>query len=255
MLIRLFVLSLECVAFYMILPFILTRICGIGVYKTGKSPTKIAFTFDDGPDPRYTPELLDVLNEHGVKATFFVLGSKAEKYPELIRRIHQEGHQIGIHNYVHKANWIMSPGQIRRWQVERSADIVEQITGDRPVYYRPPWGLLNLGDFLFLRRSYRIVLWSVMAGDWKKSTSPNKLNHVLLNKISPGTIIVLHDSGDTFGADEHAPARMIQGLRKGLKEIRMKGYECVRIDELLVQAEKHTMEQPPNCSQSGTPSH
>ncbi|AQT86776.1 polysaccharide deacetylase [Paenibacillus larvae subsp. larvae] len=255
MLTMLFTLSLEFIAVYMMLPYILTRICGIGVFSRGKSAGQIAFTFDDGPDPRYTPELLDLLNEYGVKATFFVLGSKAEKYPELIRRICQEGHQIGIHNYVHKANWIMSPSKIRREQVERSADTVEQITGIRPAFYRPPWGLLNLGDFLFLRRSYRIVLWSLMAGDWKQSTSADKLKHILLKKIRPGTIIVLHDSGDTFGADEHAPEQMLQGLRDGLKEIRQKGYEYVRIDELLGKDEKRPMEKPQNGGQAGTSSH
>ncbi|WMT41962.1 polysaccharide deacetylase family protein [Paenibacillus sp. D2_2] len=131
------------IALYMGLPFLLTRIFGWGVFRKAsrkRAERHIAFTFDDGPDPRYTPKLLDLLRDRGVKATFFVLGSKAEKYPELVKRMHEEGHQIGIHNYTHMLNWIMSPRNILRKHVERSADIIQRITGERPTYYRPPWG-------------------------------------------------------------------------------------------------------------------
>lgn len=229
--IRMFIiLSIDVMILYMITPFILTRICGWGVLSKGKAVKEIAFTFDDGPDPCYTPELLDLLKEHGVKATFFVLGKKAEKYPELIQRMYREGHQIGIHNYIHTPNWISSPWANRREQVDRTADIVERITGERPIFYRPPWGLLNLGDLFLMRKSYQIVLWSVMVGDWKASVSVEQL---LLQRIKPGSIVVLHDSGDTFGADEEAPRHMITGLKEVLKEIRMKGFECLRMDELL----------------------
>lgn len=85
---------------------------GMGVHSEVGAEKEIAFTFDDGPDPCYTPELLDLLKEHGIKATFFVLGKKAKQYPELIERMHREGHQIGIHNYTHTPNWIHFPGPI-----------------------------------------------------------------------------------------------------------------------------------------------
>ncbi|WJH35220.1 polysaccharide deacetylase family protein [Paenibacillus sp. CC-CFT747] len=80
----------------------------MGVIRQG-GKGQIALTFDDGPDPVYTPRLLDLLKERGIRATFFVLGSKAEKHPDLIRRMHEEGHQIGIHNYTHLSNWLMTP--------------------------------------------------------------------------------------------------------------------------------------------------
>ncbi len=217
---------------YMALPFFMTRICGIGVFRKGKHAAQVAFTFDDGPDPRYTPQLLDLLQEHGIKATFFVLGCKAEKYPELMRRIYREGHQIGIHNYTHLPNWLMTPRQVRRQHVDRSADIVERITGERPAFYRPPWGILNAGDFLFLRKSYRLVLWSVMGWDWKRDTDADRLKRRLIKKIKPGSVVLLHDSGDTIGADEAAPQQMLEGLQDVLKELRLKGYQCVRADEL-----------------------
>lgn len=224
------------ITIYMIIPYFITRIFGVGVFKKGSQDKQIAFTFDDGPDPRYTPELLDLLRDNDVKATFFVLGSKAEKHPDLIKRIHAEGHQIGIHNYTHTPNWVMTPWKVKRKQVDRSAEIVEQITGERPNYYRPPWGILNMGDFIFLRKAYRIILWSVMAWDWNRKVGSDRLRNILLKNIKPGSIILLHDSGDTPGADEDAPKYMLQGLAEVFEEIREKEYKCVRIDQLMDRA-------------------
>ncbi|MDQ0091506.1 peptidoglycan/xylan/chitin deacetylase (PgdA/CDA1 family) [Paenibacillus anaericanus] len=233
---RIIVVSLTLfIIIYMFIPYLITRIWGLGVTMRGRSTRQVAFTFDDGPDPLHTPKLLDVLKRQGVKGTFFVLGSKAEQNPELTRRIHQEGHQIGIHNYTHLPNWIMSPRHIRKQHVQRSADIIERITGERPTFYRPPWGILNMGDLFSLRKSYRIVLWSVMGGDWKVQSRAQPLKEKLMKRIKPGSIILLHDSGDTWGAEEEAPYLMIEGLEEVLEDIQMKGYQCLRTDELLMQ--------------------
>ncbi|OAB44723.1 polysaccharide deacetylase family protein [Paenibacillus glacialis] len=220
---------------YMMIPVIMSRVFGLGVYKRGRQAqqAEVAFTFDDGPDPRYTPELLDLLKQYDVLATFFVLGSKAEQYPHLIRRIHDEGHQIGIHNYIHKCNLIIFPWKIKRQHINRTADIIEGIIGERPSSYRPPWGVLNLGDLFLLRKSYYIVLWSVMGWDWKRQENSQKLIDRLLRKIKPGSIVLLHDSGDTTGADEDAPRQMLEGLRIVLQELKPKQYSYVRTDTLL----------------------
>ncbi|MCR8643355.1 polysaccharide deacetylase family protein [Paenibacillus sp. N1-5-1-14] len=228
------------IVLYMLIPFVITRICGLVVIRRGKAARQVAFTFDDGPNPTYTPRLLDLLHVHGVKATFFVLGKEAEKYPDVIRRMHQEGHQIGIHNYTHTSNWIMTPGEIKRGQIDITADILERITGERPTFYRPPWGLLNLGDLFnyHLRSTYRIVLWSVIVGDWKRSTTAERLRSKLLGRIKPGAIVVLHDSGKTLGADADAPLQMIAGLDAVLMEVHQQGYSCVRVDEMLEPSER-----------------
>ncbi|TCZ77828.1 polysaccharide deacetylase family protein [Paenibacillus albiflavus] len=221
------------VVFYMIVPYCITRIFGVWAFKKAKHAKQIAFTFDDGPNPLYTPQLLDLLHKHGIKATFFVLGSKAEQYPDLIKRMYKEGHQIGIHNYRHVANWMMTPVRVRNKQVDRTADIIEQITGERPHYYRPPWGCVNLGDLLLLRKTYRIILWSIMAWDWKPGGDAGKLKQILMKNLKPGSIILLHDSGDTPGADLDAPEFMLEALREVLQEIKPLGYECVRVDQLM----------------------
>ncbi|MEK8126854.1 polysaccharide deacetylase family protein [Paenibacillus filicis] len=229
-----FVLTVMLViVLYTVLPWILTRMFGIGVFRRGSGAREIAFTFDDGPDPVYTPQLLELLGKYGVKGTFFVLGSKAEAHPELILRIHQEGHLIGVHNYNHRSNWLMLPWSVSRRQVERSAGIIESITGVRPVYYRPPWGIINLCDYL-LRKRYTIVLWSVMVQDWRSNVGKERMKSVLLKQIREGSIVLLHDSGDTFGADKDAPGHMLQALEEVFGELSPQSYRYVRIDELTV---------------------
>lgn len=217
---------------YTIIPYLLSFVFTKRIFRRSDDPSKIAFTFDDGPDPKYTPPLLDLLKKHNIKASFFVLGSKAEKNPELILRMHNEGHLIGLHNYVHRSNWTMFPWTIRR-ELDHSASIVEEITGVRPIYYRPPWGLLNLFDF-FVIKPYNIILWSVMAEDWKSKGGSEKVRKRLLNKIKNGDVILLHDSGDTLGADKDAPMNTINALHDVIKEMTAKSYTCVRIDEMSV---------------------
>ncbi|WP_028399290.1 polysaccharide deacetylase family protein [Ectobacillus panaciterrae] len=216
---------------YGIIPSILSRGLGLGVFQRSRTNHEVAFTFDDGPDPKYTPQLLDLLKKYNIKAAFFVLGSKAEQVPELIIRMHQEGHLIGIHNYVHRSNWLMTPWTVRR-QLNRSASIIERITGVRPVYYRPPWGLLNLFDFL-LHKKFQVVLWSIMVGDWRSRGGSERIKRRLLHKMHGGAVIVLHDSGETWGADIDAPLHTIKALEDVFKEIRFRDYTCVRIDEMI----------------------
>ncbi|WP_042461970.1 polysaccharide deacetylase family protein [Neobacillus dielmonensis] len=215
---------------YTVVPYFLSRGLGLKVVKSRKDSSQVAFTFDDGPDPNYTPILLDLLKKNGVNATFFVVGAKAEKQPELIRRMHQEGHLIGIHNYVHQSNWLMSPWKVHKG-LEDTAKIIETITGVRPVYYRPPWGMLNLFDFVKKSR-YQIILWSIMAEDWRTSGGSEKIKNRLAN-IKGGDVILLHDCGDTPGAELDAPRNTINALKDVLKAVKIKGYTCVRVDELL----------------------
>ncbi|MNJ53979.1 Peptidoglycan-N-acetylmuramic acid deacetylase PdaC [compost metagenome] len=217
--------------FYMFLPSLITRLLGLGVFRKGKVKNQVAFTFDDGPHPQYTPKLLDLLEQYQAKASFFVLGSQAEKYPELIRRMHREGHQIGIHNYSHTSNWMMLPGTIRREHLDRSANVIESIIGTRPSYYRPPWGLINLFDF-FRYKQYRIALWSIMGGDWSRRVSRTRLKSTLLSRITDGSVVLLHDSGETAGAHPEAPYIMLQALEEVLSQLQTKNMEFVRLDEM-----------------------
>ncbi|MEK5408489.1 polysaccharide deacetylase family protein [Paenibacillus sp. FSL W8-0439] len=223
-----FIIIISGLLIYTIIPTLMVRLFGIGVYKRGTSKQPIALTFDDGPDPEYTPLLLDLLKKHNIKVTFFVLGRKAEQYPDLIQRMHSEGHLVGIHNYVHWSNALMSPKKVRE-QVNKTANVIDRIIGKRTFYYRPPWGVINLFDF-FLMRKFRMILWSVIVGDWKSSAGKQKIKQRLLSKLKGGAVIVLHDSGQTFGADREAPAYMLEALNEFITEALYTGYSFHRVD-------------------------
>ncbi|MFP4978984.1 polysaccharide deacetylase family protein [Paenibacillus sp. CN-4] len=221
--------------FYAFIPGIVSRLFGFRVFRKGSGKADFALTFDDGPDPKYTPRLLDLLNAYGAKATFFVVGAHAEKNPELIRRMHEEGHLIGIHNYEHKTNWLMRPAAVKR-QIERTSDIIYRITGERPTYYRPPWGIVNLFDFS-KSRQVKIVLWSAMFGDWREKLGADRLTEKMFTRLRPGEVMLLHDCGTTPGADPEAPEQMLMALGRALEEAERRGLRSIRVDEMIRKAE------------------
>ncbi|WP_438347051.1 polysaccharide deacetylase family protein [Paenibacillus sp. FA6] len=218
-------------SFYAFIPGMITRIFGFRVFRKGKSEREFALTFDDGPDPRYTPQLLDLLKRYDAKATFFVVGRNAEQHPELLKRMHEEGHLIGIHNYIHKSNWFMRPGTVRK-QIKMTAEIIFSITGEWATYYRPPWGIVNMFD-VYKRGQYKIVLWSSMFGDWREKTGADKLAKRMLNKLKPGEVMLLHDCGSTIGANPDAPKQMLIALEQVLQEAERRQLQSIRIDEMI----------------------
>ncbi|UHA74292.1 polysaccharide deacetylase family protein [Paenibacillus sp. 481] len=228
--------------FYAFLPGIVSRLFGFRVFKKGRSDHELALTFDDGPDPVYTPMLLDLLNKYNAKATFFVLGVYAEKHPELLQRMHDEGHVIGIHNYVHKTNWLMRPRTVKR-QIRKTSDIIEHTTGKRPVYYRPPWGIVNLFDFSNLGH-LQIILWSGMFNDWRKKVGVERLYNRMMHKCRGGEVLLLHDCGLTLGADREAPANMLIALEQFLQRAEERELKCVRIDELIKSSDRYRALHP-----------
>lgn len=223
-------------SFYAFIPGILTRIFGFRVFRRGTGTNEFALTFDDGPDPLYTPRLLDLLKQYDMKATFFLVGSHAEKHPEVVKRIHREGHLIGIHNYVHKSNWLMRPVTVRK-QVKRTDDIIYTITGERSGYYRPPWGIVNLFDFA-KNTGCRIILWSSMFNDWRSKIGADKLTQRMLAKLRGGEVMLLHDCGTTMGANPDAPEQMLIALERVLNAAEQKGMRSIRIDDMMAKESK-----------------
>ncbi|MBD2870385.1 polysaccharide deacetylase family protein [Paenibacillus arenilitoris] len=228
---KLLLWGLYVATFYAFLPGIISRTFGFRVFKKGRAQREIALTFDDGPDPVYTPQLLDLLARYKAKATFFVVGSHAEGQEALLRRMKEEGHVIGIHNYVHKSNWLMRPRTVKR-QIERTAELIEKATGERSAYYRPPWGIVNVFDYANLGY-LQIILWSAMFGDWRIRVGAERLRKRMMRKLRPGEVILLHDCGMTFGADKDAPRNMLAALEAYLEEGTRRGYRFVDIQEMI----------------------
>lgn len=221
--------------FYAFLPGLISRTFGFRVFKKGKTEKEIALTFDDGPDPRYTPQLLDLLARYNAKATFFIVGAHAEGKDDLLRRIHEEGHVLGIHNYVHKSNWLMRPKTVKR-QIEMTNDLIQRATGHRSTYYRPPWGIINLFDYSNMGHM-QIILWSAMFGDWRLRLGAKRLEKRMLRKLSPGQVLLLHDCGMTFGADKDAPRNMLEALETYLEQGKSEGYSFVGIDKMIAHTD------------------
>lgn len=194
-------------SFYLLLPEIFVHILGIGGWKRQYSPG-ISLSFDDGPDPRYTPKILKKLAENDVKAIFFLVGEKAHNYPELVLRIRDEGHQIGAHCYNHKHAWLMTP--VETWRLwEKSNNQLKDILGREPDLVRPPWGSMNLAFFIWSKlRKKKIILWNSIAQDWRLKYKPDVIVDRSLKKANEGTIVLLHDSG----GDEGAPENTISAL-------------------------------------------
>ncbi|WP_405170482.1 polysaccharide deacetylase family protein [Paenibacillus sp. FSL H8-0280] len=235
-------------SFYAFIPSLISRLFGFRVFRRGRSDTQFALTFDDGPDPHYTPRLLDLLRQHQAKATFFVVGEHAASHPELIQRIHEEGHLIGIHNYIHKTNWLMRPRTVRD-QIQRTGQIIHEVTGVKTCYYRPPWGIMNLFDF-FSKKERKIVLWSSMFEDWRSRVGAQRLTERMLKELRGGEVMLLHDRGTTLGADAHAPEQMLQALEVVLQEAERLGLQSVRVDTLMGGI---TVSESQNKSQLQTP--
>lgn len=220
---------------YAFIPGLITRLFGFRVFRRGVSDDTFALTFDDGPDPVYTPQLLDLLKRYDAKATFFVVGSNAEKYPELLKRMNEEGHLIGIHNYVHKTNWLMGPAAVKQ-QIQKTSKIIQDVTGVKTHFYRPPWGIVNLFDFA-KRDDTQIVLWSAMFSDWRERIGADRLTKRMMKKLRGGEVFLLHDCGSTLGANSGAPREMLIALERILNEAKGKGLKSVRVDELIQGSE------------------
>jgi peptidoglycan-N-acetylglucosamine deacetylase len=206
------VILISLVLLYTIFPTVFIRSFGWGIMKK-LNGAGMALTFDDGPNPEYTEQLLDLLKKYDAKATFFVVGSKVKKNPDVIKRMHHEGHTIGIHHYHHVSSWILSPFQLKK-QLKLTEMAIQECTNEKVLFYRPPWGHFNLFTLLFSKK-YQIVMWSAIFGDWKVQTN---LLEKLRKTTDPGSILLLHDCGETWGADREAPKYMLESLEDFLRE-------------------------------------
>lgn len=195
-------LIVMCVVFYTVIPDLFLHRLGIGSWKRQYSPG-VVLTFDDGPDSRVTPRLLEVLKTYNQSATFFVVAEKAAKYPELIRRMVAEGHQIGVHSLTHRYAWFTSPWTTTREWTE-SVRVLEQLANIKVTWMRPPWGTFNLMTWLWFRkRNMKAVLWNVEGHDWEVRHSPEEIAARIISKVDEGSIVVMHDSGGEAGAPEN----------------------------------------------------
>ena len=209
----------------------------------GSSPKKIALTFDDGPDPDWTPKILDVLKEKGVQATFFVIGVEAEKYPSLTKRIYAEGHEIGNHTFTHPDISNVSKGYFEV-ELNLTERLFEGQLGVKPVLFRPPYSIDQEPDTadqvrpleLAQQLGYITIGDKVDPNDWRDNPRrpADEIVADVFKGLPPcapgnltcGNIILLHDGGGNRSETLKALPQIIDGLRQ-------RGYEVVPVSSLL----------------------
>lgn len=202
----------------------------IPIYSQARMRTKkrlIALTFDDGPDPERTELVLRVLRQQGIKATFFVVGKNAHRYPELLRHIKTEGHLLGNHSYRHgySALW---PGRAAR-ELRATDNSIYAATGLRPALYRPPFGFRTpWSSRMITKAGYKIVTWDNMTYDYF-GMSKEGVTKTIVKRACPGGVIVLHDGHEGFGFRK---SHMVEALPEIIRQLKEAGYQFVRMDEL-----------------------
>jgi peptidoglycan/xylan/chitin deacetylase (PgdA/CDA1 family) len=167
------------------------QLFGATIYRTGDSST-VALTFDDGPNPAITPKLLDLLDRHNVRATFFVIGRSVRAFPTLAKDIADRGHVIGNHTDTHPALAFLSPRRIAD-ELDRCDDAIAAAIGRRSRWIRPPFGFRGpqLNAVIQRRGGAGVVTWSAKARDWSAKNPESVINH--LRRVQGGDIVLLHD--------------------------------------------------------------
>lgn len=202
------------------------------IYRVPMRQKLVALTYDDGPDPRFTPKILDILDKLHVKATFFMIGGRMEKYPDIVRDVLRRGHVIGNHTYTHPHDIKLDNSAQLIRELDQTEQVIEHFAGHRAHLFRPPRGLMDGIVFMVSEEEgYKTILWSVCA-DNHNSPTPELMASRVANRIKPGAIVLAHDG--RFGTrwkDVAATPLIIQ-------ELRHRGYRFVTVPELLKHARK-----------------
>lgn len=192
------------------------------IYSVGTDEMKVAISFDAAWGNSHTRPILDILDEHGVKTTFFLVKFWAEKYPDDVKEIHSRGHEVENHSATHPDMTTIPPEKIKE-EAELTGEVIEGLTGVRPRLFRPPFGAYNncviegLEDL-----NYKVIQWSVDSLDWKELTADQIVARVV-SKVEPGSIVLFHN--DAGHVEEYLP--------RILKDLKEEGYEVVPIGQLV----------------------
>ncbi|RAP76006.1 polysaccharide deacetylase family protein [Paenibacillus montanisoli] len=186
----------------------------------------IAITFDDVPDPEWTPQFLDVFKQHGAKATFYTLGTNMAKYPEIARQIHEEGHELGNHSLTHPHMPEISKDE-QRAELQQAEQLIVEVTGRKPNTFRPPY--LDVNDDLLVvaaELGYKVIHGlNLRANDWAMPGT----EHILAEtrpSIRDGSILLFHDAGGDR-------SQSLEALSVLVPELLEQGYRLVTVSELL----------------------
>jgi peptidoglycan/xylan/chitin deacetylase (PgdA/CDA1 family) len=181
--------------------------------KTRPAKTSVALTFDDGPDPRHTQAILDILARYKIHATFFIVGKNAKEHPELVKAIEAAGHSIGNHSYQHPSLARLSSERVTK-EIEKTDDVLFAITGEHPKCLRPPYGASSDRVVAIAKKEgLKTVRWDVASLDYT-GLPPAQVVHLVLSKTHGGQIILMHDLGRGGDRSVKALPAIIEGFQK-----------------------------------------
>jgi len=196
----------------------------------------IAITFDDGPDPVLTPRLLDLLKERGIHATFFLVGKNAAAFPEVVRRIVEEGHEVGNHSWSHPLLTQLSAEGVES-QLRRTHDAIVKACGTAPLLYRPPYGAVRATQRARIEKSfgYPAILWDVDPQDWQHPRNAQKVYDSIQRQTRPGSIILCHDIHETT----------IAAMPATLDDLTARGFRFATVTQLIAYTTPPELMGPP----------
>jgi peptidoglycan-N-acetylglucosamine deacetylase len=197
--------------------------------KLSQGQKVIALTFDDGPWPETTAQVLDILKENNIKGTFFVVGQNVKNYPDLVKRVVAEGHIIANHTWHHWYHF-MNP-QTAAYEIDNTTNLIYQTTGVKTNLFRPPGGMMHNGVAAYARSNkYAIIMWSSDSVDYSRPSVSKLINNVF-REAKPGGIVLMHDGGGNR-------SQTVQALPQIIANFRKQGYSFVTIPELLEMQDK-----------------
>ncbi len=204
------------------------KVCSNG----NRNHLRIALTFDDGPNEPYTSQVLSILEQYKIKATFFIIGQNARRYPEICRRIVTAGNVIGNHSYHHRKSLCLRRGKAVARDIELARQAIYECTGFEPKLFRPPHGFRTPWLMRTVRHlGYTVVTWDNMTGDWKADKSGEEIVRTIVQRAKPGSVIVLHDGRDSRPSYDRS--QMLQALPQIIGTLKQRGFDFVTIPELL----------------------
>lgn len=184
----------------------------------------IAITFDDGPDPKGTPRLLDMLKERGIKATFFLVGKNAAAFPDIVKRMRDEGHEIGNHTWDHQQLTRLRETKVMS-ELQTTHDAIVKACDVAPTLYRPPYGATRLSQqkTIYDQFQYTCILWDVDPNDWRTPRSSKKTHDRVLAQTKAGSIILCHDI-------HH---ETVEAMPSTLDDLKARGFQFVTVSQLI----------------------
>jgi peptidoglycan-N-acetylglucosamine deacetylase len=194
----------------------------------------VVLTFDDGPTSPFTEQILDILAERNVPATFFLCGKNVERYPEIARRIVQEGHAIGNHTYSHPL-LLLHSRKFMAAEIDRTQAAIEKVAGIRPTWFRPPYGFRWFGlTPILIPRGLRMVMWSATGYDWKYRTQA--IVKATTREMRAGSVILLHDGHERQAPEKVDQSSTVEALPAIIDAATAAGLKIVPISEFASEA-------------------